>query len=258
MNWLEKELTAHGNAAQREVLMRFFKTGKGQYGEGDQFLGVKVPVIRALAQEHGHRLVDVEMAELITSPYHEARLLGLLVLIKKYKAAKKAPDTRQALVDLYLANVEYINNWDLVDLTCYELLGNWLLDKDRALLHQKASPNLSLWENRIAIVSTLQFIRHGQFEDTIAISDLLIEHRHNLIHKAVGWMLREIGKRNQTVLEDYLKPRYHRMPRTMLRYAIERFPEPLRQRYLKGDIGVGEGSSRHATHFSPHTTGNAQ
>lgn len=239
MNWLEKELTALGNATQRDVLMRFFKTGKGQYGEGDQFLGIKVPVIRTLVKKHGQRLADNEMIELMTSPYHEARLLGFLVLVAKYKAAQDSPNTRETLVDRYLANVAYINNWDLVDLTCYKLLGDWLLDKHRDVLYQMASPHRSLWENRIAIVATLQFIRQGQFEDTFAIADLLIEHRHDLIHKAVGWMLREVGKRDQSALENYLKPRYHRMPRTMLRYAIERFPEPLRQRYLKGDIGVG-------------------
>ncbi len=212
--------------------MRFFKTGKGQYGEGDRFLGVKVPQVRALVRRHAKSCSFAEIERLVASPYHEIRLAALLVLVHRFKLAKKRPEEQRKYVDTYLGNTEFINNWDLVDLSCYELLGNWLLGKDCTLLYEMASPARSLWENRIAIVTTMQFIRHGEFNHTLAIADRLMTHPHDLIHKAVGWMLREVGKRDRDLLESYLKPRFKSMPRTMLRYAIERFPEPLRKSYL--------------------------
>jgi len=229
---IEHELKALASPAQREVLMRFFKTGKGQYGEGDKFLGVKVPQTRAVVKKYASKCSLADIEKLIVSPYHEIRLAALLILCRKFKLAKGRPDEQREHVDTYLKHTDFINNWDLVDLSCYELLGNWLLDKDRDVLYEMAAPGLSLWKNRIAIVTTMQFIRHGEFDDTLAIADKLLLHPHDLMHKAVGWLLREVGKRDRKLLESYLKPRYAAMPRTMLRYAVEKFPEPLRKRYL--------------------------
>lgn len=231
---IESELKALASPSQREVLMRFFKTGKGQYGEGDRFLGVKVPQTRAVVRKHAAACSLEDVEALIVSPYHEVRLCALLILCSQFKRAKNRPEEQKAYVESYLAHADYINNWDLVDLSCYELLGNWLLDKDRTLLYEMAKPDRSIWENRIAIVTTMQFIRHGEFADTLAIADKLLHHSHDLIHKAVGWLLRELGKRDQGVLETFLKPRCATMPRTMLRYAIEKFPDALRQHYLQG------------------------
>jgi len=231
---VERELKALASPAQREVLMRFFKTGKGQYGEGDKFLGVKVPQIRAIVKKYAAEFSLVDVEKLIVSPYHEVRLAALFILCHKFRLANGHPEKQQECVNTYLSHTKSINNWDLVDLSCYELLGNWLLDKDRSILHKMASPELSLWENRIAIVTTMQFIRHGEFNDTLAIAEKLLNHPHDLIHKAVGWLLREVGKRDRAVLETYLRTRHKTMPRTMLRYAIEKFPEPLRKRYLMG------------------------
>ena len=236
MHTILEELKKLGSPTQREVLMRFFKTGPGQYGAGDRFLGVKVPQTRAVVKVQWATCSDAERAALISSPYHEARLAGLLVLICQYKAARRDEAARARLVDVYLNSTDFINNWDLVDLTCYELLGDWLLTRDRRLLFQMASTGKTLWIQRIAIVTTLQFIRHGEFETTLALADILLPHPHDLIHKAVGWMLREVGKRDQTVLETFLGPRYQQMPRTMLRYAIEKFPSALRLQYLHGQI----------------------
>jgi len=229
---IESELKALASPSQREVLMRFFRTGKGQYGEGDRFLGVKVPQTRVVVRKHAAACSLDDVESLVVSPYHEVRLCALLILCSKFKRAKKRPEEQRAYVEAYLAHVDCVNNWDLVDLSCYELLGNWLLDKDRALLYEMAEPNRSIWENRIAIVTTMQFVRHGEFADTLALADKLLHHPHDLIHKAVGWLLREVGKRDRKVLETFLKPRCTTMPRTMLRYAIEKFPEPLRRQYL--------------------------
>ena len=214
--------------------MRFFKTGKGEYGEGDRFLGMKVPQVRAIVKAHGAACTDAQVDELITSPYHEVRLAGLFILCKRYKEAKGDEEARERIADEYLGYTEYINNWDLVDLTAYELLGDWYLTHNRSFLVDMARFGQTTWEQRIAIVTTLAFIRQGDFATTLEIADILLNHSHDLIHKAVGWMLREVGKRDRRTLECFLKPRCKTMPRTMLRYAIERFPEPLRQRYLKG------------------------
>lgn len=235
MNPVLKELKRLADPRQREVLMRFFKTGKGQYGEGDKFLGVKVPQTRAIVKAHGLACTDAQVDELITSRFHEARLAGLLILCNRYKAAKDDPERREQIVEEYLGYAEYINNWDLVDLTCYELLGDWYFDHDRSFLIEMARFGESIWERRIAIVTTLQFIRRGDFDTTLEIADILIAHPHDLIHKAVGWMLREVGKRDHAVLESYLAARYRQMPRTMLRYAIEKFPESDRKAYLRGE-----------------------
>jgi len=228
------ELRALENDEQREVLSRFFKTRKGQYGYGDRFLGVKVPQTRAVVKKHAAACTLDDLEYLISSPYHEVRLAALLILCRKFALDRRDEDAQESYVSFYLDHTDRINNWDLVDLSCYELLGNWLLGRDRSVLYKLAEKKRSLWENRIAIVTTMQFVRHGQFDDTLALADKLMGHPHDLIHKAVGWLLREVGKRDRSVLEAFLKPRYKTMPRTMLRYAIERFPEGLRLRYLNG------------------------
>lgn len=223
-------LQALGNPEKSKHLSRFFKTGKGQYGEGDLFLGVTVPEQRNIARQFGQVELPV-IRELISSPWHEVRLTGLLILTGQFTWNKEEA-FRQSCVNLYLSMTPYINNWDLVDLTCYKLLGVWLNDKKRDLLYELAYSS-SLWEQRIAIVTCMHFVRQRDFKDCLAISDLLLSHPHDLIHKAVGWLLREIGKKDRQLLKDFLLPRYTRMPRTMLRYAIEHFPEEERKAYLK-------------------------
>ncbi len=240
MNVLLTQMLAQADPAQVSGLARFFKTGPGQYGEGDKFLGIKVPVTRAVVKECWRETNFEDLEECIASEYHEVRLAALLTLVEVFKHAKKTPALQEACVRFYLAHTDRINNWDLVDLSCYPLLGEWLLDKDRRLLYDLARDGRTLWEQRIGIVSTMTFIRHGQLADTFAIADILLHHPHDLIHKAVGWLLREAGKRDRAALEAYLQapdpdtgaPRYRTMPRTMLRYAIEKFPEPQRLQYL--------------------------
>ncbi len=223
-------MLGHADSTQVAGLSRFFKTGPGQYGEGDKFLGIKVPVTRAVVKECWRDATWEDLEECIASEYHEVRLAALLTLVEVFKHRKT---DRQACIEFYLAHAASINNWDLVDLSCYLLLGEWLLDKDRSLLYDLAKHGKTIWEQRIGIVSTMTFVRHGQLQDTFDIADILIDHRHDLIHKAVGWLLREAGKRDKAALEAYLAPRYRSMPRTMLRYAIEKFPEGERQQYLR-------------------------
>ena len=223
------DLQAVGNPEKAIHLSHFFKTGKGQYGEGDRFIGVTVPEQRAIAKKYQSAPFSV-LEELVTSPWHEVRLTGLLILVNQFGKNKEI-GFRQSCVDFYLSHTDYINNWDLVDLTCYKLLGIWLIDKDRQLLYDLAhSPKL--WEQRIAIVTCMYFVRQGDFKDCLAISDLLLNHNHDLIHKAVGWLLRETGKKDRQVLVHFLSDRYLYMPSTMLRYAIEHFPEEERRKYL--------------------------
>ena len=230
MNTLLKEITARADASQVEGLSRFFKTGPGQYGEGDKFLGIKVPVTREVVKACWRETGLQDLEECIASEYHEVRLAALLALVELFRHNKSK---QKEYVDFYLAHTDRINNWDLVDLSCYPLLGVWLLDKDRQLLYDLARDGKTIWEQRIGIVSTMTFIRHGQLQDTFDIADILLHHPHDLIHKAVGWLLREAGKRDKEALVAYLEPRYLTMPRTMLRYAIEKFPEAERQQYLK-------------------------
>ena len=230
MNILLKEITARADDSQVPGLSRFFKTGPGQYGEGDQFLGIKVPVTREVVKACWRETTLQDLEECIASEYHEIRLAALLALVELFRHNKSQ---QQAYIDFYLAHTDRINNWDLVDLSCYPLLGVWLLDKDRQLLYDLARNGKTIWEQRIGIVSTMTFIRDGQLQDTFSIADILLHHPHDLIHKAVGWLLREAGKRDQDALVEYLKPRYREMPRTMLRYAIEKFPEAERTVYLQ-------------------------
>ena len=196
------------------------------------FLGIKVPVTRAVVKECWSEVALSELEECIMSEYHEIRLAALLSLVQIFSHAKKNPNLQQQCVDFYLSHTDRINKWDLVDLSCDELLGTWLLDKDRTILYDLARNGRNIWEQRIGIVSTMQFIRHGQTSDTYAIAEILINHPHDLIHKAVGWLLREAGKRDGQALRDWLKPRCAMMPRTMLRYAIEKFPDSERRAWL--------------------------
>lgn len=230
---LYDEMTAAADPSLVEGLSRFFKTGPGQYGEGDKFLGIKVPVTRAIVRQCWKDVDFDELEECIASEYHEVRLAALLTLVEFFKHARKDLPLRQKCIDFYLGHTANINNWDLVDLSCYPLLGEWLLkSSDRSLLYDLARNGKTIWEQRIGMVSTITFIRHGQIEDTFAIADILLHHKHDLIHKAVGWLLREAGIRDKSALETFLEPRYRTMPRTMLRYAIEKFPETERQHYL--------------------------
>ena len=229
---LKKQLHSHINPEKAEHFPRFFKTGKGEYGEGDLFLGITVPNCRSVAKKF--KTISIQEVEtLITSKYHEERLVALLILIEKYNKANEKE--KKEIVDYYLSKTKHINNWDLVDLSCYKILGEYLLDKDRSILY-KLAKSKDLWEKRIGIITTMAFIRKNQFEDTMAISEILVNDDHDLIHKAVGWLLREVGKRDMKVEEKFLKKYYKNMPRTMLRYAIEKFPEDKRQKYLKGQI----------------------
>lgn len=232
------------NEEQIANLSRFFKTGPGQYGEGDLFLGIKVPQTRQVVKEHWKECTLIDVETLIVSPYHEIRLCALLILVQLYKHAHRDEAFQQQCVNFYLSHTEYINNWDLVDLSCYEILGPWLLTRDRSILYDLARNGKTMWEQRIAIVSSMAFVRHGECDDCLAISDILLHHPHDLIHKAVGWLLREVDERDGERLRAYLcstapgdtLPRYRFMPRTMLRYAIEHFPEEERQAYLHGEV----------------------
>lgn len=232
---LYNEILAQQDAGQAVNLSRFFKTGKGQYGEGDKFLGVKVPTTRDVVKQCWQETSFEDLETCICSEYHEIRLAALLTLVQIFKHAKKDRTLQQQCIDFYLTYTEFINNWDLVDLSCYELLGTWLLDKDRTLLYDLARDGKTIWEQRIGMVSTMQFIRHDQLDDTYAIAEIFLtkpQPLHDLLQKAVGWLLREAGKRDEQRLKDWLSTRHATMPRTMLRYAIEKFKEEERKRYL--------------------------
>ena len=216
---ITNKLQALSDAEKREIFPKFFKAGKGEYGEGDRFLGVTVPNIRAIAKLHKDISIE-ELRELLQSEWHEVRLCALIIMVEKSK--KKDEALRKELFNLYLSQTKRINNWDLVDLSCRFIIGEYLLDKSRDILYHLAQSPL-LWDNRIAIVSTYAFIRKGQLEDTYALSDLMMHHPHDLMHKAIGWMLREAGKRDSERLYDYVMSHRADMPRTMLRYAIEKF-----------------------------------
>jgi 3-methyladenine DNA glycosylase AlkD len=231
MKAVKKALLRRADRKKAEVLQRFFRTGKGQYGEGDIFIGISVPEIRKIAKQHS----DISMADagqLLKSRIHEERLAALLILIEKYR---KKPESRKEIFDFYLGNTKNINNWDLVDLSASYIAGDFLLDKDRAVL-QRLAKSGHLWERRIAIVATYAFIRKNDFKDTLAIAKILLYDKHDLIHKATGWMLREVGKRDEKELEKFLNAHCKAMPRTTLRYAIERLPERKRRKYLAAQI----------------------
>lgn len=231
---IEKRMEGMRDEAQRQVLMRFFKTGKGQYGEGDEFLGLKVPQTRALVKEIRGEVSDDEIERLLESRYHEVRLCGFLLMVEEMKRAKLHPERRREIAELYLRHGRHANNWDLVDLSAPYIVGEYLLDEeaDRSVLYRLAASD-NLWEQRIAIVSTMMLIRHGQMDDTLRIAALYLTHGHDLIHKATGWMLREVGKRDRAALVAFLEAHYAEMPRTALRYAIERFPADERSSWMR-------------------------
>lgn len=228
LDFLKKDLHKLKNPQRAKFLTGFFKTGKGQYGEGDIFLGIRVPDIRKVAKKYTNlALKDVE--KLISDAIHEVRLAGLLVLVAIYEKGDKG--VQKQIFDFYVKNAKLVNNWDLVDLTAHRIVGEHLLDKDRSLLYKLAKSD-NLWEKRIAVIATYAFIKKNQYNDTLKVSKMLSHDKHDLIQKAVGWMLRETGKRDQAVLESFLKKNYKIMPRTTLRYAIERFGEKKRKFYM--------------------------
>lgn len=223
------ELMSMANPEKAVFLQRFFKTGPGEYAEGDVFLGLVVPLTRNIAKANKKTPLE-ELQKLIGSRYHEARLCALLIVVEQFK--KASPEEQKNLYDFYLANTSRINNWDLVDLTSPQVVGAYLSDKDRSPLYTLARSG-NLWEQRISIVSTIAFIRHREYDDTLALADHLLPHPHDLIHKAIGWMLREVGKKDRDTLTAYLERQAVRLPRTALRYAIEHYPEDQRQYFLK-------------------------
>jgi 3-methyladenine DNA glycosylase AlkD len=229
LNELKKELESLADKKQAALLQRFFKTGKGEYGEGDVFLGIKVPVQRQVAKKHKElSLKDIQ--ELLNSKIHEHRLVALLILMQKFDRAEE--DSKREIFDLYLRNTRNINNWDLIDLSSPSIIGNYLLDKPRDILYKLAKSN-SIWEKRIAMLATFEFIANGETQDALAIAEILVNDEHDLIQKAVGWMLREVGKRiSQEEEEKFLRKHYKQMPRTMLRYAIERFDDKKKEFYM--------------------------
>lgn len=227
---IKDDLRSQSSQEKAKILQRFFKTGAGEYGEGDIFIGVTVPKIRSICKKYKDVSYDV-IHNLLSSPIHEERLLALLICVFKYE--KGDGQIRKKVYDLYLQNTKQINNWDLVDLSCVKIVGHFLLDKPKDDLYRLVRSE-NLWERRIAIVSTWRFIKDGFLDETIKISESLLSDKESLIHKAVGWMLREVGKKNLDILETFLKRHYQNIPRTTLRYAIERFPEPNRKMYLKG------------------------
>jgi 3-methyladenine DNA glycosylase AlkD len=225
---IKKDLVKLSNTKTAAILQRFFKTQKGQYGEGDIFLGIKVPVLRKVAGKY-RNISSVEAVTLLKSKVHEERMVALFILLSHYQKADLR--NKERIYKIYLKNMRWINNWDLVDLTAPKIVGDYLKDKSKDILH-KLAQSLNIWQRRIAILATYAFIKDGQFGVTLKLAKKMLNDSHDLIHKAVGWMLREVGKKNETELVKFLDMHYHKMPRTMLRYSIERLPQNKRKRYL--------------------------
>lgn len=231
---IKDDLSCYADNEKAEFLPKFFNAFPGGYGEGDLFLGIRVPDQRKIARKY-YKSISLEAVEkLLQEPIHEYRLTALIIMVYKFEKAK-TEEEKKAIVDLYLDNLEHVNNWDLVDTSADKILGAYLFDKNRSILYELAKTN-HLWSQRIAIIATLYFIRHNQFSDTLEIAKILLNHHHDLIHKAVGWMLREVGNRDFETEFEFLKAHYKQMPRTMLRYAIEKFEPELRQKFLTGSI----------------------
>lgn len=226
---VKRELLALGNPQRAEHSTYFFKTGKGEYAEGDKFIGCTVPETRKVAKAHKN-LSFGELIKLLKDEYHECRFCALVILAEQFKKADNAK--RKEIIDFYLTNTTGVNNWDLVDVSAYTLLGEWLTDKDKSVLYRLAESE-NLWKQRIAVVSTMAFIRKNNFEETLKLSELLLTHKHDLIHKACGWMLREVGERHEKSLTDFLDKHHKTMPRTMLRYSIEKLTPEQRKMYMK-------------------------
>jgi len=235
---IKKELSIHLDDKKSGYLPTFFNAVPGGYGEGDHFLGVTVPNQRKVAKQFYRQVSLDELSALLQDPFHECRLTALFMMVYLYERSKDQM-REQAVVDLYLKHLDYVNNWDLVDSSAYKLLGPYLEHRDRGVLYELADTE-DLWRQRIAIITTLHFIRQHDFNDTLSLAEILLNHPHDLIHKAVGWMLREVGNRNLEKELVFLNKHYREMPRTMLRYAIEKFEPQLRELYLKGKIDVDE------------------
>ncbi|MBS3124686.1 DNA alkylation repair protein [Candidatus Woesearchaeota archaeon] len=225
---LKQEIENTGDEERARLSARYFKTGPGEYGEGDMFIGITVPQLRAICKRYAALSLH-EISQLLTDNIHEFRSAALIVLVLQFE--KASSEQRKEIVEFYLAHTNHVNNWDLVDGSAPYILGEYLADKEKALLSTLAQSK-NLWERRIGIVATYAFIKRGELEETLLIAELLLKDTHDLIHKAVGWMLREVGKKDQSVLEEFLKRNACRMPRTMLRYAIERFRPEKRKLYL--------------------------
>lgn len=231
---IQTELAELADPQTALISQRFFKTGPGEYGAGDLFRGIRVPVLRSLAKKY--QLIPLPEAEsLLRSAYHEDRLLALLLLVRLYAGGNEG--TKAEIYRMYLDNTRFINNWDLVDSSAEHIVGAFLGDKNRTPLYHLAQSS-SLWERRIAMMATFHFIKRGEFGETLKLAEMLLVDREDLIHKAVGWMLREIGNRDLGVEEGFLQTHYRQMPQVMLRYAIEKFPAEKRAQYLKGEIGA--------------------
>jgi 3-methyladenine DNA glycosylase AlkD len=228
------EITKLANPGKATHHLKFFKTGPGEYGEGDRFHGLVMKEQRAIAKKYYAACSISDISRLLQNEYHECRMVALLVLVEQFKRTKD-DSIKKNVYECYMDHPDWINNWDLVDVTAPAVPGQWLLDRNKEILYRWAGED-HLWKQRIAIMSTFTFLRVGRFEDTFAISDLLLHHEHDLIHKAVGWMIREVGNRDGNAERIFLKDRYQGMPRTMLRYAIEKFPEEERKRWLRGEI----------------------
>ncbi len=231
-----KEFSDLADPDQAAILQRFFKTGKGQYGEGDIFFGIKVPVLRKLAKKY-NGLSFTDIHGFLCSPVHEHRFFALIQLVNNFSSSDF--QGREKIFDFYMKNKKHVNNWDLVDMSAPKIPGNWLMNNDRKILYRLASSPV-IWDRRISIIATFYFIKKNDFRDTLNIASILLQDNEDLIHKAVGWMLREVGKRDIETEQKFLKKNYVSMPRTMLRYAIEKFPEQLRQSYLKMSVNPSE------------------
>ncbi len=229
---IQDELKKYANDEYAAHHQTFFKTQPGGYGEGDLFIGLRVPQIRKVAKKYKNIELDL-VEKFLRSEIHEHRLMALVIMVNRFSLKSTETQDQEKIFNLYIKNKDKINNWDLIDISAPHIVGKWLFIKDKDLLY-KLVHSKSLWDKRIAIMSTLHFIREHEFEHTLNISKILLHDNHDLIHKAVGWMLREIGKRDLRAEEEFLKKEFKQMPRTMLRYAIEKFPEDLRQSYLKG------------------------
>lgn len=227
---IRQELNNHAVPEKAAPLAKFFQVFPGGYGEGDRFIGVTVPNQHRIARKYYRSISLIELEDLMRDPVHECRLTAILILVLKFEKAKTETE-KQSVVDYYLGNIDYINNWDLVDSSAHKIVGAYLFNKDRNLLYNLARSG-ELWQQRIAVLSTFYFIRNGDYTDSLEIAGLLLNHEHDLIHKAVGWMLREVGNRDFATEYNFLKKHYQIMPRTMLRYAIEKFDPALRKKFL--------------------------
>ncbi|MGI5876817.1 MAG: DNA alkylation repair protein [Dethiobacteria bacterium] len=231
---IKNELQQYADPEKAEFLPRFFKAAPGGYGEGDLFLGVKVPFQRKISRKYYKEISLQEVEKLLQDSFHECRLTALIILCLRFAKAR-GEDDKTEIVNLYLRNLHHVNNWDLVDSSADKILGPFLMDKKKDLLYELVQSG-DFWKQRIAIMTTFYFIRNSRYTETLELAERFLQHEHDLIHKAVGWMLREIGKRNFSVEYEFLKKHYHKMPRTMLRYAIEKFEPELREKFMKGTL----------------------